>query len=79
MRELIKAIAAASLTMAERRRLDAGPLEKPHDPGLDRKIEIARPGWGRQGRRPGAASAQSFIGYAGLAETDVESTFCKIE
>jgi hypothetical protein len=40
MFELIETVAAARGTMAERRRFDARPLEKPRNPCLDRKIQL---------------------------------------
>jgi hypothetical protein len=43
MFELIETVAAARGTMAERHRLDARPLEKPHNPCLDRKIQLDPP------------------------------------
>jgi hypothetical protein len=43
MFELIETVAAARGTMAERRRLDARPLEKPRNPCLDRKIQLDPP------------------------------------
>ena len=43
MFELIETIAAGSGTMAERRRLNAGPLEEARNPCLDRKIQLDPP------------------------------------